>query len=833
MDYFFLKKNPKGTFKSVILNMKAIKFISISIIFLSFLLSGSLMLRSQEKSEIQQEFVEVINTELIVRALKKGKPVGDLKIEDFSLFENGQERKITSFMEIRRRIGTKAPVIDKSGESKTSDTRRLFLFYFWLYNPEPEHTETLDYFFKNIFRDGDYALLIIENQVFKITKGEDIQNTLTQVKTMLDQMTQRAKLEHDTMELRVERLFRDFEEKFRSIEHNPKLEGLVPARPGPSPRSTFLNQFVEGYKRLWDEYRYKRINLNVGKLKRIAESIKRTNFEKWGLVFYQHDTFPQFDPQTLIQEKQQSFGNDRELRKMADSISREINRPAGSLAIIQGIKEVFIGANATFHLLLTDVPTQDPMNSRYLKMGHVYSDWKEMFRTVSEATGGKVMDGKKLNVSLAQAMEKEDIYYRLTYAPEITDKKARKIEIKCKKKKLKIQYDPNVSVEKVGKIIVDNFSYDHPTLQFSLRNYQQLFDGNWMYGDMAVKITAVDAQGEMISFERKFEPEESAITASMKMNFPRGGKYSIIVEAKDNQTGESTIYSEKVLVPKTGLDIPVLLTEEHEKTKGIDKDNRLKPILKKAALYCEKLKKATFYFACKEEISDAYFIKGQEVKNDLYSHDYQIIMDDKGRMSEKRLDPADEAKKKNKKKRKKRKKSALDLEEEEGVLILTSFYSQNPFLLPVTLLGKERQKSYSFQLLAEEEVGGSETYKIRAELLDNSRRSLNHGIIWVDISDGSVIKLELDPRSLKGIETLQTMARRKGVQIKVTDIHWYEIKRDGIRFPSKTEISEAKLMQPKSPADKPKEVERSITVFQYKNYQFFDVKVNVTDTQHK
>ena len=107
--------------------------------------------------------------------------------------------------------------------------------------------------------------------------------------------------------------------------------------------------------------------------------------------------------------------------------------------------------------------------------------------------------------------------------------------------------------------------------------------------------------------------------------------------------------------------------------------------------YCEKLKRVTFYFTCKEEISDVYVLKGVEVKNDFYRHDYQILVDETGRMFERREDvQKDAATKKRKKKKKKKKKKTR-----EGDLVLTNFFSHYPFLMPATLLSRDNQKKFS------------------------------------------------------------------------------------------------------------------------------------------
>jgi hypothetical protein len=151
------------------------------------------------------------------------------------------------------------------------------------------------------------------------------------------------------------------------------------------------------------------------------------------------------------------------------------------------------------------------------------------------------------------------------------------------------------------------------------------------------------------------------------------------------------------------------------------------------------------------------------------------------------------------------------------------------------MLGRENQKKYRYQLLSKEKIGNVETYKLSVDPEKKGVGAINHGVVWVDVKDGSVVKIELNPRSLMGIRTLMANARRKGTKIRVTDTHWYEVKKNRIRFPSKTEIRGIDVVKHEGGADQPidVEVEDSSTVFNYKNYRFFKVNVNVVDESHK
>jgi len=155
--------------------------------------------------------------------------------------------------------------------------------------------------------------------------------------------------------------------------------------------------------------------------------------------------------------------------------------------------------------------------------------------------------------------------------------------------------------------------------------------------------------------------------------------------------------------------------------------------------------------------------------------------------------------------------------------------------MPVTILARENRKNFRYRLLAEEQVGGRQTFKINVEPRQTNLGTINHGVAWVDAKDGSVIKIELNPHAISGIETLQETAGRKGMKLKVTDTHWYELKKGGVRFPDRTEIHEAYLAPPGAGPVDPgplAALEETRTVFSYTNYRFFKVNVNVVDTQH-
>ncbi|MCX6579915.1 MAG: hypothetical protein NT166_06990 [Candidatus Aminicenantes bacterium] len=786
-----------------------------------------------------KEYVEVINIEVIVRAQRSGQPAAGLPQSVFTLYENGEKQKITSFMGIRRKIGLTGKMTDAGGapgpaeplEPVESPPKRLFFIYTWISEPGSRCTEALDYFFEHIYREGDYALIIVKNQAFKITRLDEIAKILPQIKNKIEENARVTKTGSDQMLDKADALLRDFEIKFKNFERQPPGNEKMAAEN----KRVLVDRLKTDYRALWDEYKYKNVFLNTEKLKAIAATLKTVNLQKWGLVFYQRETFPQFNPESIFIERNESFDNLIELRTMFETLTREMKTPSLSLSQLTGVRQAFIDANATFHLLLFEKrSTGQP--GRYITVDYIHSDWQTAFKNISEATGGEVIDSDKLQESLRQAVEKEDIYYRLTYAPKVTaDNNVRKIEVKSAEKNLDLLYNRQATLQKANEITIDNFSFTYPTLEFTLGHYQQLFDGSQLYGDIEFTLTVIHPGGEKLSIKKTFEPSEEEITYALKLNFPHDGKYTLIIEALDRQTGKSALYSEEVKaaeVSETGFDDAVLITGAHEKDPGIDSygKNKLKVLLDNAADYCEKLKNATYYFTCEEKIMESSFAQQKEIRSDTFVYQYQIIMEDDGKINEKRTLMENTAYQDDDPKIKEKTKI-----KEVRDLVITKFYSRYPFLMPVTLLARENRKNFRYRLLAEEQVGGRQTFKINVEPRQKDLGAINHGVVWVDATDGSVIKIELNPHAISGIETLRETAGRKGMKLKVTDTHWYELKKGGVRFPNRTEIHEAYLAPPGAGSVDPGPMaafEETRTVFSYTNYRFFKVNVNVVDTQH-
>jgi hypothetical protein len=273
---------------------------------------------------------------------------------------------------------------------------------------------------------------------------------------------------------------------------------------------------------------------------------------------------------------------------------------------------------------------------------------------------------------------------------------------------------------------------------------------------------------------------------------------------------------------------------------------QLQKILNGAAGYCEKLKQSVFHFFCQEKIvetldslvhndrmlpdigaqlqDERYIFQRLPLVNEYsmvktavhtYTFSYRLI------------------------------KSSVQIKEErewlssqdsvpitrDQVVKPTSFFSQRAIFAPLTLLGRDRQEYYHFRYLGRDQCSGRSAAVIK--VIPKNREQENSdsifGNVWIDLEDYSILKIEADPRSIKGYQVLKELEKKLSTRLFLTlEIDFSEI-REGIRFPTAvTMVEKYKGGRLISQYKGPKGWERNRTVFTYSDYQFFDVNVEVS-----
>jgi len=491
-----------------------LKKIIIILIFFMFYPS----LSSQTNGKKVKEYMEISNVEFILRAFKNGKPVAGLKSSDLQLFENGKKIKITSLTEYRKKIGlTPTP-----GETNSQivilqkKKRRLFIFFFFIYEDDIKYREALNYFFSNVYKNGDTVLFIAGYSFFQINTETDIEPVLKKLGSEIEKRGRFYRSDIRTIKRELE----TFSESF--------LEELKKKKPNYVILENIKDQIEYTLRSGHMSHTLKYLTFNKNLLIKLSDSLKKINAEKWGMVFYQEPVFPN----TLI----------KQLTEMRRKFTLEFSLPDKFFRQIKKIKKAFINANITFHLLLIPKSIKNrEMFLKYTDDKNIYSGWRDAFYQITKSTGGEVVLGSDLKTSIEKSIEQEDIYYMITYSPEHSIKNKRKILIKSKERKIKLIYSDKISVNINKKITIKKLKYNSPVLKIFLTNYQQFFNNGTLTGDISISLIIENKKsGYITATNKRVTPAGDESEISLKMRFPKDSSFKINVKIRDNYSKKET-----------------------------------------------------------------------------------------------------------------------------------------------------------------------------------------------------------------------------------------------------------------------------------------------------
>jgi hypothetical protein len=502
------------------------------IVILLFLLNISLnSVLGQEKL---QEKVTVTAVEVPIRVVHKGQVVRDLKKEDFEVYENGVKQEITAFEAISRKISV--PQEEREAQQK----KRLFILIFNIFDYNEAVGKGIDYFFQNVFQEGDKFVVVTEGRLLDIERGKKLSDVILNLKETL----KKYKLISNQNTLKS---FRDLNREADRV--YSLLRGLE--RSAFSPVDQAMIKFFDNYQRIWSDYRRQYLVPDIELYQGIIKRIEQLEGEKWAICFLQRELFPrlkqagrldneisnwignQVDPQEqvkarLVQAKQQ------ELQRVFD-VSHSF--PA------DGLRDLFMEANITFHLIL--LKSFRTVFFQDFDLRESAQDYEDCFRKISSSTGGFSVFSNQVAEALKEASEAEDYYYLLVYSPEENQsEKKREIEVRVKKSGVNVFYMKKVPEKGVLPISITGFKAGKKIIRFSLNNYKMTLIEGKLAGIADVKITLFDENSNKVFDEGKtlnlFKKE---IDISLNLNKLESGSYFIILQATDRISQETDVFS--------------------------------------------------------------------------------------------------------------------------------------------------------------------------------------------------------------------------------------------------------------------------------------------------
>lgn len=236
-------------------------------------------------------------------------------------------------------------------------------------------------------------------------------------------------------------------------------------------------------------------------------------------------------------------------------------------------------------------------------------------------------------------------------------------------------------------------------------------------------------------------------------------------------------------------------------------------ILKESARYCKRLANVALHLVCKEKIKENIWLPG--IGEFTYTYDYQIIKKGEN-VEEKRILLEENGKQKY---------------EENAKLKTRLFWYKNVIFGPLGILSDAAQKMHKYKIKKETEIDGEKVIILEVTPKTVDETSGLFGKAWVRSEDCCILKIEWNPTSLKNFEYIQALAKQLKSKPKVTLVTEYGYEKNGIRFPSKYEVTESYMrsntLEWKSLSAAPIWRIASRTVTTYDEYKFFTVKTDV------
>ncbi len=466
----------------------------------------------KERYPYVNENVEVVNIEMIVRVQRKGQPVSGLQKGDFILKENGRPVEINGFREVRRRISKPPANEEQAPVAGQTAPGRLFVICFWLWGHETAYAETLDHFFRDIFRPGDYVILAHTKNIAAIGSVDEIASVRAKFEDELKQSIERDNITRD-------QLYDQIDDAISSYLNRSAVFDEVMAQK--TLQSIIANS--------WKEFKERFLKGNSGSLIRLADSMKSINREKWMLIFLQEELFPKFNESGEIP----AFRN--RLEEMRKSLGDPVT------IFNEKVRSSFIAADATVSLIrLSARSLEDQGHSPYYSQQIAYSNRDECFQQISRVTGGAVITDNNLIRALNQAADKEDICYVISFAPEGIPKK-RKMNLTCRDASLDViagrYFDPKDRQE----MTLSDISLTDSKLTFSLCGYSRLFEAGRLQGRVLIRVKSDGAGSPNVEGAREFTLSEPSVRIPVTLRLPRGQQYTFTIRVLDHVSGREAV----------------------------------------------------------------------------------------------------------------------------------------------------------------------------------------------------------------------------------------------------------------------------------------------------
>lgn len=776
-----------------------------------FLATAFILGARSGQDEIKQdpikEYIQVTNVEMMMRVIKDGVTMGGFEKKDFRLLEDGVERPINGFFELRKRMKPQIP----EGKKVQEMPGRLFLLFFWASQPQTEITRHLDAFFQSVYQPRDRVILASNTHQFDIQSPEQVQPAQTEFLLKIREEMTKLHMQWDTLHRNLAYEIEYMLSHIRLNKDGGEVQG-------------YLNGFTGKYAEYMREANFLSQNINFSRLKTMADDLRSISAQKWALFFFETSRIPMVNSSDLLAQVEAGVTTDISADILTSwykglvTIDMATVTPGNRQNLYEGLRSRFIQADTVFHYLNLSTPTTEEVRNvdenPFLSFKPISSDWESILKSITLGTGGRIGDIETDTKPLLTLFEAEDIAYMLTYVPAEKGRKKRQVEIEFRNKKSewnqhRLIFGKRIEMGETPAIRIETITHTRRNLHVALSHFYPILTTEGTQAHVHVELQGKSEKAPAITLFSGDLVTMGHLELPLKL--PSPGTWDLDITVTDSMTkfqAQRRYQIEQDDMPT----IPALTDSPAEQAAP---SPALTPLLEKSAIYAERLKMAALRFFCQEKIAERIGTTSSMSRIKKWSYDYQIVLQD-GKLDESRSHT-----------KKKKKDQPATLE--------TLYRSHYSFFLPATILAGDRQSAYIYTYIDTETMNKHRTIRISAKP-KLARSGLPGGEIWIDEADGSVLQIKLDPTTVPGFRNRYEMAAQKQKAMVITDTHQYFLRFKDMRFPTSTFITETQSFL-KIPANiygyssnigylKKFEPTHYSVHYQYEDYRFFDIDTN-------
>jgi len=427
---------------------------------------------------------------------------------------------------------------------KIQPKKRTFLLIFNIFDYNEAVGEAIDYFFENIFQERDQIIILTEDRLLNIETGkgisaisQNLKETLKKYKIISTAQTLRA---YESLRIEADRLLAGLRGDSRNQMRSWDQDVL---------------RFYDNYMRVWSDYKRQHIIPDIEIYRSIIKRVKQIEGEKWALCFQQRELFPKLKNEgpleRAINENVNATTDDpvltaqqRNIRSKQMELQRNLD-VSGNIPK-EGLKNLFMEANITFHLIL--LQSRRSLLAKDFELREVSQDYEDCFKQISFSTGGYSTFSNEVSEALQEATESEDYHYLLVYSPKDSQSTTKRdIEVKVNKRGVDIIYLKQIPEIGEPLITISNFKIMRKTISFSLINYIRTKIEGKLTGIGEVKITIFDEKSNKVFDEGKtLNLIDKEINISLNFDWLESGSYFIIIQAVDRISQEVDVFSSSI-----------------------------------------------------------------------------------------------------------------------------------------------------------------------------------------------------------------------------------------------------------------------------------------------